>query len=145
MKYLLALVLFLVSGLATADTWISASLGSYHFNRTTEHQEINWGWGLEQSLTDDLKFVLGSYNNSDFDRSHYMGITYLPLEYNKVKFGVVAGLIDGYKFINNGSYGPMISPVIEYEYKRVGFNLLVVPPLQGATGLVGLQVKFKLF
>lgn len=143
MKYLLALILLLATTPAWADTWISASLGSYHFDRSVDHQEHNWGWGLEQSITPTIDFVLGSYNNSIYDRSHYIGIDYLPLQYNGVKLGVVTGMVDGYK-ANNGNYAPMIAPIVEYEYKRVGFNLLFIPPLEGASGLIGFQVKFKI-
>lgn len=145
MKYVLAFLALVLPGLAFADTWIDFSVSSYHFDRSVDHQERNWGIGLEQSITKEVNFVIGSYNNSEYLRSHYIGISYLPLQYNGVKLGFVAGMVDGYPNLQNGHYGPLAAPLLSYEYGKVGFNIIVIPPVDKTIGVIGMQIKFKVW
>lgn len=139
MRSLLAAALFAATP-ALADTWVSATTVSYHLDRSRHFNETNPGLGIEHSLTDDTRAIAGFYRNSIYRESVYAGVAWTPLKTEYVRAGFVAGGITGYMV----SPAPMLIPVVMFEGKRFGANLLFVPHvIKDAPATIGLQIKVK--
>lgn len=124
------------------DTWIAASVASYHFDRDAGHNERNWGLGIEQGIAPHTRLVAGAYRNSLYATSRYAGVNWTPFEFGPVHLGLMAGVVDGYN-ANRGRFIPVAVPMLALEQGRVGANLLYLPRYKDDAGVVGLQVKFR--
>lgn len=128
-----------------ADDYLTANLASYHFNR--EHakhlNERNYGIGYEKKL-DDLRYMLGLYNNSYGNNSLYGLVGYTPLHYGNLSAGLAGGLVSGYMKYPIPAAGGMLT----YENGKHGANLTMIPPAtvngKKTEGFAGLQYKYKL-
>lgn len=132
--------LFVVPTLARADTWLVATVASYHTNREVEHNERNWGLGFEQDIWQDSRLVGGFYKNSYYRQSQYLGITYMPFRLGPVRLGAMFGGVTGY----DPGVQPIVLPTISIEGKRWGANLGVAPSSTKGVGVLGLQIKYNL-
>lgn len=135
---LLIALLLLLPAVALADTWLVASLGSYHVDRG-DHCEVNPGIGFERGGA--LRLVGGVYRNSDCRTSWYGGASYAPLERGAWRAGAVLILVTGYE------EHPLVAPgaLVAYEGWRWGLNFVFFPGKDGRAdhGVVGLQVKVR--
>ena len=132
--------------------WISPGMVSYHFDRDMGFNESNEGLGIEYEIDKNWSFAAGRFKNSEYNHSNYITVAYQPIQAHGFKLGVVGGIMDGYMGIDNKLNKdpfPMLLPVVSYEYKNVGVNLMVIPEanISGSKiyGAVGLQFKFKAF
>jgi len=135
------LVAALLTGSARADTWLSATVASYHFDRSRDFNEHNWGIGIEHDApSGKARFIGGIYRDS-FDRDNrYIGISYTPLKLGPASFGVAIGLQHA------GTLLPMFLPVVQIEGKNFGINIVAAPRIsETTTGFLGAQIKFKAF
>lgn len=123
--------------------WLTAAMKSYHMDRSAHYNEKNYGIGLEYQYIKDLAFVAGEYKNSFFNKSTYYGVLYTPFSAGPFKAGVLAGEISGYILREPHRFGFVAAPMIVWEGKCYGANLLFVPPLGNGTGVFGLQLKAK--
>jgi len=138
------MVLSLILGSARADTWISSTVASHHEDRMRGYNERNWGLGIEYEVHRDIRLIGGFYKNSFYDQSKYAGVTYAPFAFLSARFGIVAGAVDGYP-MNGGHFFPMLAPLITFEHRGMGLNIIALPSLGKHTGVFGFQVKFKAF
>jgi hypothetical protein len=132
--------------------WISPGMVSLHFERNMGFNEQNPGFGLEYAMNKDWSLAAGRFKNSEYNQSNYVTVAYQPLDFFGFRLGVVGGVMDGYMGPNN-KYDkkpfPMLLPVMTYEHKNVGVNILFVPTVktESATlyGALGVQFKIKAF
>lgn len=146
MRAMLAAILLSFCSGALAQTWLTASLASYHFERRG-YCEINPGIGLEHEISRTARFLAGSYQNSFCRSSAYVGASYMPISFSGLRAGVALTGVTGYETDKNAKRDRMIwaaLPAIAYEGKRRGVNLVLVPPYTDFKGAIGLQVKVRL-
>jgi len=138
--FLVGILLGLISRPACADTWLVATVASYHSNRDIEHNERNWGLGIEHDLSDTWRLTAGHYRNSYWRDSSYVGALWMPLVYGRVRVGVLLGAVTGYDRLV-GPFAPTVLPTLMYEGKQWGANLGVMPSPERGVGVLGLQIK----
>ncbi len=109
------------------NLWLNPGLYSYHLDRTAGFRSQNWGAGLQSNLREDVSVLAGSYINSDNLRSHYAGVAWQPLAWQEVRFGLVAGLLDGYPAMRNRGWFPAALPWVSIRGERIGVNLTYFP------------------
>src|SRR4051812_21705382 len=63
------------------QVWANAGLLSYHFDRSRDHREQNWGLGAEYIFRRDHGLMLGTYVNSESQHSKYLGYEWRPLHW----------------------------------------------------------------
>ena len=120
------------------DPWVSVMTRSYHNDRTQGYNEKNWGLGIEQDIYKGWRFSVGTYRNSFSRRSTYIGGLYTPIHFgnnSQWSFGGTLGLVSGYK----GGVLPYAAPVLTWEGKKVGVNILSIP---GAVTAIQVKAKF---
>lgn len=123
-----------------ADTWISATVASYHFDRTVDHNEHNWGLGFEHGLSGNWRVVGGYYRNSYAKRTVYAGFLWLPLHDGNLHAGLTLAGATGY----TNPVDPIVLPTIAWEGKTLGANLGVMPALnKKIVNVIGLQLKVR--
>jgi len=124
---------------AEGDTWLGVNGLSYHFARDRGYNERNSGLGFEHHITDNWAVAGGSYKNSYFRRSNYMGAVYTPWHYGTPD-GLKASIGGALWFVSGYEENPVPIPfgVVALEHKRVGMNIGVSPVV------VMFQLKFKL-
>ena len=128
--------------------WINVGAHSEHFGKkagTRDFNDNNLGLGIEYRTSTTYAYTLGYYNNSLDHPTHYAGVFYQPLQWCYARFGAVVGLMDGYPEMNNGNYFLAAIPAVSVEYKRIGMNLLFIPPMPQIVSAVAIQIKFKLY
>lgn len=130
------------------QVWINGGLLSYHFDRSKDYRERNWGLGAEAIIAPDHALMLGTYLNSENGRSHYAGYQWRPLHWQPYGFNVSAGLagsvIDGYPTMNNRGWFLAAMPVLAIEGKRFGVNLILVPNFNHGSAIAA-QLKLKVW
>ena len=130
------------------ELWINVGAHSEYFGKkegARDFNEDNLGLGFEYRTSNSYAYTLGYYNNSLDHPTHYAGVFYQPLQWGYARFGAVVGLMDGYPAMNNGNYFLAAIPAVSVEYKRIGMNLLFIPPLPQIVSAVAIQFKFKLY
>ena len=115
MKYIIV-ILFFIAGASEAETVLYAHTVSYHVNREANYNESNYGLGLRHYTTTDRYITAGTYKNSEYNQSNYVGYGWEFTPY----LGLSAGLITGYKL---HKVLPYIVPVIKYK----SISLIVAP------------------
>lgn len=124
-----------------AETWVTASIASYHFDRGRDYNERNWGAGIERTVSENVRLVAGAYRNSFSTTSAYAGAVYAPLRAGVLSAGVVGGLITGYERSVSIGFAPTV--LLELPSYGVGLNALIVPRYGNSPGLVGIQMKVR--
>jgi hypothetical protein len=119
---------------AKAETWISTTVTSYHFDRSKDHNERNFGLGFEHQVTENGRIVGGFYKNSEYHWSVDGGFLYLPYKVGPAKVGAMFGAVTGYEEM---TVMPVIIPTVAFEGKKYGVNIGVVP------SMIGLQLKMR--
>ena len=133
MKALLGLLL-LYSQFANAETWISTSLLSYHFDRHDKKNERNYGIGLEHDYSARARLVAGIYKNPNRIDSGYLGAVGCVYRTTNWCAGALAGGVTGYERYTILMGGLVLS----YEQKGWGVNLVAFPK---DGGVAALQLK----
>lgn len=124
---------------AFADTWVGVNCCAYHTERPTRFNENNLGFGVEHDIAKDWRAVGGFCKNSVYKETVYGGVMWNALTLGYLRLNLMGGLFTGY----NDSVIPVIAPIISLEGKRVGLNLLALPPIGQHQGVFGLQFKVK--
>ncbi|RST51417.1 hypothetical protein [Variovorax sp. MHTC-1] len=124
--------------------WFNAGFYSYHFDRDKGLADGNPGLGIEWPLDENYSLTAGLFRNSDRERSHYVGLYVMPIEFHGVKFGAVVGAFDGYPRSNNGGWFPALIPTAAIEGKNWGLNIAIVPTIRNRLhGAVSFQLKYR--
>lgn len=123
---------------AFADTWLVGTVASYHFDRSADYNERNWGVGIEHDApSGKARFVGGIYKNSFGRENRYAGISFAVYRLGPARFGMAFGLQHA------GSPLPMFMPVAQIEGKTLGVNIVGRPRIGDDPAVVALQVKFR--
>lgn len=122
MKTILFIISLCFLNVTIADTYLTATMGSYHSNRDIDYNEHNYGTGINYN-----QWVIGGYNNSHEKTSIYAGYEYKQQMNAYAAYGVQAGLLTGYK--NSELSAP------SYE----GTFLYALPVL-----ILGKDIKYKI-
>ena len=142
-RLLLLCALLLACSLARAEgLWLSATTVSYHADREAGFNERNLGVGVEYELASDWRAIGGTFRNSVFRRSNYVGLHWAPLRFGNWRLGAIGGLVSGYPGYNYG-WGPLAAPVLSWESGRFGANLIALPKIEEIAAVIALQVKIK--
>jgi hypothetical protein len=134
--------------------WVDAMLGSYHIDPdpNTDFEQFNPGLGVECWLNNQWAVTVGGFRNSLRRPSYYGGGVWAPefAHWGIVRIAAIGGIISGYNYGNwglghNHSIGPVVAPIVMVDYKRVGANFIVIPPIPSdhLPFTIGFQVKFK--
>ena len=119
---------------ANADDYITFTARSYHYDRSSDHNEDNHGIGYEKSFNDRWSGHVGYYKNSMAKDSFYALASYHPWMLGKWKTGVSFGGATGY----NHPVDPAGGVMFMREWKSIGVNILVTPVVSG------IQLKWNL-
>jgi len=137
-----------------AGRWVDAMVASYHIDpdANTNFEEFNPGLGIECWPSDQWGVTVGGFRNSLRRPSWYGGAVWAPefLHWGFVRLAAMGGIISGYNYGNWGlgrhhSIGPVVAPVLMVAYRRVGMNVIVVPPIpsDNLPFTLGFQLKFR--
>lgn len=131
---------------ADEPLWLTYTARSYHFNREAGHNEAQQGWGGEVQFNRTWALGFGEYRNSQQRSSHYQGVIWTPWQPGNWKIGMLGGRVDGYLDSKNSSdpssgekYRAVFAPMVEYEYKGYGANVMIAP------AVVALQLKVSIW
>jgi hypothetical protein len=128
--------------------WVNAGLLSYHFDRNKDYREANWGLGAEYVFRHNHAAMIGTYINSESQRSRYIGYQWRPLHWQPagvhVSAGVAVSLIDGYPSMHDKAWFVAPMPMMSVEYKSLGANLILVPNVKHG-GAVAVQFKLAVW
>lgn len=130
--------------------WLNPGFYSYHFDQDADLRENNIGFGAEIELKRNHVLTLGTFKNSDDERSSYGGYEWRPLHWQPAKTDVSAGLIfaalDGYPRVHDGDWFVAVLPMVSVQWKRLGFNLTVVPEIEDRLyGAIAIQIKLRVW
>ena len=109
------------------NLWINPGLVSYHFDRNAGYRGLNWGFGVQSNLSEEVSVLAGNFINSDRVRSNYAGLAWQPLSWRSVRIGLAAGVFDGYPTMRNGGWFVAALPWISIRNERIGVNFTIVP------------------
>jgi hypothetical protein len=132
--------------------WVDAMVGSYHVHPQQSFEEFNPGLGVECWLNGQWAVTGGEFRNSLRRPSWYGGGVWGPqfANWGWVRLAVIGGIISGYNYGNwglgrNHTIGPVAAPIIMAQYKRVGVNIILVPPIpsDNLPFTLGFQVKVR--
>lgn len=129
-----------------SEVWLSTGFKTWHFNNDLGLNGNNPGWGAEYRYSTTSAITGGQFYNSDRRTSKYLGWVWHPVSAGIFRFGLYAGLFDGYPKMQNGGAFAALVPVISAEYGPLGANLIVVPTIQDRLyGGISLQLKLKVY
>jgi hypothetical protein len=126
--------------------WFNAGLRSYHTDRNIPFNEKNRGFGVEYDATRNTKIAAGHFLNSVNHDSKYAGVAFLgrPVDsLDEFRVGAIMGVINGYPEANNGKIFPMLAPMISYEGKNIGVNILGLPKIGDISPVVAAMMKVR--
>lgn len=127
--------------------WFSpAGLQSYHTDRNANYNEQNTGLGAEYDISPHWKLAGGQFDNSVNHQSKYGGAALLgrPIDsIDGLRAGLLMGLINGYPEMKHGGLFPMVSPMLSYEGKNVGVNVIGMPKVGNISPVVAAQMKVR--
>lgn len=128
------------------EVWLSTGFKTWHFDNSLGLNGHNPGWGIDYRFSTTASITAGKFFNSDWHDSNYLGFLWHPLAAGSFRFGMFAGLFDGYPSMENGGAFLAAAPVISAEYGRIGANLIIVPTIQDRLhGGISMQLKLKLY
>lgn len=135
-----------VDPVSKSELWLNPGLLSYHFDQNKNFNSVNYGFGAEYKFSTVASLTVGTYRNSYYRQSNYIGAYWQPIAIGPVQIGVVAGGFNGYSNTNNGGWFPAVLPALSIEGDLIGFNLLVIPTIPNrVSGSLSLQLKIKAF
>lgn len=125
--------------LFAGETWIVATVASYHYNADKDYEQQNYGLGTEHVLSENWRFASGFYRNSNRIDSTYAFLAWTPLRYGMLRLGLAGGLVSGYE----KEPLKVAFPVLAIEGKHLGANITLVPQTKSNAGAIGLQLKVR--
>jgi len=129
-----------------SEVWLNPGLLSYHFDQSQAFNAVNYGFGGEYKFSSVASVTAGTFRNSNYHQSNYIGMYWQPIAIGPVTMGLVAGGFNGYSSNNNGGWFPAVLPALSIEGSRVGLNLIVIPTIgDRVSGSLSFQLKFKVF
>lgn len=132
--------------------WVDAMIASHHINPKESFEDVNPGLGVECWLNGQWALTAGGFRNSLSRPSWYGGGVWAPefAHWGFVRLAVMGGVISGYNYGKwgigpNRTVGPVAAPIVMLAYKRVGLNLILVPPIpsDNLPFTVGFQAKVR--
>jgi hypothetical protein len=111
MRLLFALLLVAVSTLTSAETYLQINGASIHDK--SGFNGVNYGLGVEQTVTKDWNIAAGWYKNSEYNGSAYAYGRYSFYRIGHWDIGAGFGMVTGYR---RTSVTPMAFPEICYGY-----------------------------
>ena len=134
----------LITPTEKSELWLNPGLASYHFDQNTNFNSLNYGIGAEYQFSSVASITAGTFRNSYYHPSTYIGAYWQPIAIGPVRIGAVAGIFNGYANTNNGGWFPAAMPAFSIEGDIVGLNLMVIPTIPGrVAGSLSFQLKFK--
>jgi hypothetical protein len=119
--------------------WYNIPMVSKHTNTDTEHNERNWGFGIERYWI-GRNWQIGAYRNSYWKSTGYIMTELTSYQiYDRLRFRFNGGLVSGYRY----PITPMVLPVWTYDGGKWGFDLLTIPSVGGRMGIYALQMKVR--
>ena len=76
------------------ETWANLGMYSFHGKEEVPLNNENFGFGLEYKFTPTQSITAGTFKNSDFEQSRYLGWYWLPLEWGRIRFGGIFGEVE---------------------------------------------------
>ncbi len=130
--------------------WGDAMVGSYHVHPYKHFDEVNPGIGGECAWSPAWAAAFGYYRNSLDRPSFYAGAiwTPAPLNWGWARLGIMGGVISGYNygrygFGANQRTGPIVAPALISGFRRLGANVIVVPPIPADNLPLTLALQLK--
>ena len=118
---------------------------SLHGKEEVDLNDSNFGFGVEYQFTETQSLTAGTFKNSDFEQSRYLGWYWLPLALGPVRFGGTFGIMDGYSKARNGKFFPAVLPAISYKRSRLGVNIYPIPGFSdNLYTAISIQVKIRI-
>ncbi len=122
--------------------WLTFGWLSFHVDREERKNWLNQGLGLEAEISERWVVSAGGYRNTFDETSWYAGAVWRFVRAESVSAGVMLGVVNGYRHLNDRGLSPYAFPIIQWHGRSVGANLALVPPYRGMTdGLIALQFK----
>ncbi len=123
--------------------WLTLGWLSWHVDRDERKNWLNYGLGLEAEINERWALSAGGYRNTFDETSLYAGALWRFWRDEPFSAVVMLGVVNGYRHVNDRGLSPCAFPMIQWNGRKVGANLALVPPSAGKTdGLVALQLKF---
>jgi hypothetical protein len=123
--------------------WFTPGAVSRHFERQSEFNQTHPQFGFEYFWRPNTALIFGTYKNSNYLWSRYVGVNWTPLELGPIRLGATAQITNNYIAARDRKPFPFAAPMASFEYRRFGLNLYAVPTIRDVTGAVALQVKFR--
>jgi hypothetical protein len=134
------------------SVWLTSGFVSRHFVNQEQYTQPNPGLGLVFNQDENWAFTAGRFRNSLGDTSRYAQVQWTPstlqAKWGKLQImpGISAGVMDGYKVTRDGKFFPSFLPLVKFEYRRIGVNLIYVPSIAGKVdGALALQASLRFF
>ncbi|HZQ71405.1 MAG TPA: hypothetical protein VFB08_00705 [Burkholderiales bacterium] len=128
------------------EVWVNPGFVSYHFDRSKDYRDFNYGLGAEMLLAPNHALIAGIYENSESQTSKYAGYEWRPLHWQpaglRVSGGLAAALMDGYPSMNNKGFFLAAFPTLAVEGRTFGVNFILVPNFAHGAA-VAAQFKLK--
>ncbi len=129
-----------------SELWLDPGFYAYHFQRDRHLNDNAAGIGAEYRFSSSSAVAAGSYHNSNWGRAHYVAYYWRPVAVGPVRFGVVAGVVNGYPGTRKGGWFPAALPTLSVEHGRIGLNVFYVPSYKDSiNGSITFQLNFRLF
>ncbi len=126
----------------TPGFWLTLGWLSWHVDSDERKNGFNYGLGIEAELSERWALSAGAYRNTFDETSVYAGTLWRFWRADSISLGVMLGVVNGYRHMNDRGLTPYAFPMFQWHGRRVGANLALVPPHDGKTdGLVALQLK----
>jgi hypothetical protein len=134
MKLLLALVLTLTFSLSQGQTYVQINGASVHDK--SGFNGINYGAGIEHTVSKDWSIAGGWYRNSEYRGSTYGYARYAVYKSGAWDLGIGAGAVTGYSLYRAT---PMAFPEVCYSYLCA-----IAIPRVNSTGANALAIHLRL-
>jgi hypothetical protein len=132
------------------QVWLNPGFFSWHFDRSKDFREDNWGVGAEVVIVPEHAVMAGTFINSDGDHSRYAAYQWRPLRWQPygvdVSAGIALGAFDGYAKVNDGGWFVAPLPLLAVEGRYLGMNFTVVPTIEDkVNGAFIIQIKLRVW
>ncbi len=145
-KLLITMIFIALVSPCMADE-IELHLTSYHYSRSQDLNESNFGTGYNYKLSPKTYAIAGAFNNSYDKLSVYVGTKWLPIQKKFFKAGFVTGLVTGYEDDTDANeVQPMLIPEVQFNYKRYYIVSRIIPDFgDNSSTAVTFSVGFVLY
>lgn len=130
----------------TQELWLNPGFFAYHFQRDRHLNNRASGLGAEYRFSEASALAAGVYHNSNWGLSHYLGYYWRPLALGPVRFGAIAGAVNGYPGTRKGGWFPAVLPTATVEWSHIGLNVFYIPSYKDSVnGSLTFQLKLRAF